>query len=272
MAWSPRVLGLVMGALAVLAVTGSGDAGARRTLIAAHRGGARLWPENSLMAFRRALALGVDLLELDVHLTRDGEVVVLHDPTLDRTTTGQGAVGDLTAAELERVTVRGTSEAPPRLQDVLALVRPTRAGLLVEIKVGIAGRAYPGIEGRVLELLGDAGLLDRTRVMAFEWETLERLRQRSPTVRLTALLSQAGATRLGGLGVAAGRAAALGANDLGIERTLLTAEAVAAARAARLTVGVWTVNEASELRRVLALGVDCVTTDRPDLALELRGD
>ena len=70
------------------------------TRLAAHRGGARLWPENSLRAFREALALGVDLLELDVHLSADGEVVVIHDPTLDRTTTGTGPVVDRTAAEL----------------------------------------------------------------------------------------------------------------------------------------------------------------------------
>ena len=70
--------------------------------IAAHRGGALLWPENSLTAFRSALALGVDLVELDVHLSRDGEVVVIHDPTLERTTSGQGAVRALGWDELEK--------------------------------------------------------------------------------------------------------------------------------------------------------------------------
>jgi len=80
-----RVVGGVLLALALLA----SDAGAGpATLIAAHRGGAGLWPENSLLAFRSAIALGVDFLEFDLHLTADGEVIVLHDPTLDRTTTG----------------------------------------------------------------------------------------------------------------------------------------------------------------------------------------
>jgi glycerophosphoryl diester phosphodiesterase len=231
--------------------------------VAAHRGGALLWPENSLTAFRGALALGVDRVELDVHLSRDGEVVVIHDPTLDRTTRGRGAVRDHTADELAGLGV-------PRLREVLDLLRGARAGLLLEIKVGLEDARYPGIEPRVLGLLADAGMTDRTSVMAFEWDTLERLRALSPTVRLTGLLSRRGADRLGGVRVAAERLQALQANDLGIERTLLSGESVAAAWAAGLTIGVWTVNEPAELRAALAAGVDYVTTDRPDLALQLR--
>ncbi len=246
-------------------------AGADRPAIAAHRGGARLWPENSLTAFRGALGLGVDLVELDVHQTRDGEVVVVHDPTLDRTTSGRGAVRDRSWAELGAVTIRGTAdERLPRLTDVLALLRPTRVGLLLEIKTGPGGERYPGIEERVLALLQDTGLLDRTTVMAFEWTVIERLRALSPTVRLTGLLAQRGADRAGGVAAVVPRLRALGANDLGIERTLLTPDAVRAAHDAGLTIGVWTVNEPDELSRALAAGVDYVTTDQPDVALRLR--
>ena len=256
-------LARLVAALAVpLLVTAVG--GAARPQVAAHRGGAGLWPENSLTAFRGALALGVDLLELDVHLTKDGEAVVIHDPTLDRTTTGRGAVRDHTAAELAAVGV-------PRLREVFELLAGSLAGLLLEVKVGLQGARYPGIEEKVLGLLGEAGVIDRTTIMAFEWDTLERLRALSPTVRLTGLLSRRGAERPGGVRAAAERLQALGANDLGIERTLLSAEAIAAARATGLTIGVWTVNEPDELQAALASGVDYVTTDRPDLALALRG-
>jgi glycerophosphoryl diester phosphodiesterase len=169
------------------------------------------------------------------------------------------------------VSIRGApDERVPRLREVLDLLRPSAAGLLLEIKVGPTRASYPGIEEAVLGLLQETGLLARTTVMAFEWDTLERLRRLSPAVRLTGLLSQAGAARLGGVPAAAARLAALGANDLGIERSLLTPEAVRAARAAGLTIGVWTVNEAEDLRAALAAGVDYVTTDRPDLALGLR--
>ena len=91
--------------LAVLALT-TPAAAQPVPLVAAHRGGAALWPENSLLAFRNALSLGVDFLETDVHLTADGEPVILHDPTLDRTTTGTGALGDRRLAELARVRLR----------------------------------------------------------------------------------------------------------------------------------------------------------------------
>jgi glycerophosphoryl diester phosphodiesterase len=258
-------------ALGLLLVTAAGGA-AGRPLIAAHRGGALLWPENSLTAFRGALALGVDLVELDVHLTRDGEVVVIHDPTLERTTTGHGTVGARTWPELAGVTVRGTAgEGIPRLAEVLDLVRPSGVRLLLEIKAGPDRAPYPGIEAAVLRLLEERRLTTRTTVMAFDWRTLERLRALSPTLRLTGLLDRRGADAIGGVRTAAERLARLRVEDLGIERTLLTPEAVAAARAAGLTIGVWTVNAADQLRTALEAGVDYVTTDRPDLALELRG-
>jgi glycerophosphoryl diester phosphodiesterase len=107
--------------------------------------------------------------------------------------------------------------------------------------------------------------------MAFDWAIVARLRALAAPVRLTGLLAKDGAERLGGVGPAAARARALGADDLGIERTLLTPEAVRTARAAGLTIGVWTVNDSEDLCRALAAGVDYVTTDRPDLALRLRG-
>jgi glycerophosphoryl diester phosphodiesterase len=243
-----------------------------RPAIAAHRGGARLWAENSLTAFRGALGLGVDLIELDVHQTRDGEVVVLHDPTLDRTTTARGPVRDRAWEELAGVTVRGTAaERIPRLAEVLALVRPAPVGLLLEIKADSDGAPYPGIEERILELVAAADLTGRTTVMAFDWTAISRLQALAAPVRRTGLLAEDGAERLGGVGPAAVRARAHGAHDLGIERTLLTPAAVQAARSAGLSIGVWTVNDPDELRRALAAGVDYVTTDQPDLALALRG-
>jgi glycerophosphoryl diester phosphodiesterase len=254
-----------------MASTAPAPAGAGAPAIAAHRGGARLWPENSLTAFRGAIGLGVDLVELDVHQTKDGEVVVIHDPTLDRTTTGHGAVRDFSWGELGAVTIRGTTdERLPRLAEVLALLRPSAVGLLLEIKSAPGGGRYPGIEERVLALLQAAEMTDRTRVMAFDWAILERLRALSPAVRLTGLLAQPGSERVGGVEGVAPRLRALGGNDLGIERTLLSPEAIRASHQAGLSIGVWTVNDAEELRRALAAGVDYVTTDQPDAALRLR--
>ncbi len=95
-----------------------------RTEIASHRGGAFLWPENSLLAFRNALALPAEQLELDVHLSADGEAVVMHDHTLDRTTDAGGPVRARSVAELRRVRLRGTGgEGVPSLAEASALVR-----------------------------------------------------------------------------------------------------------------------------------------------------
>jgi glycerophosphoryl diester phosphodiesterase len=263
-----RTLAVATVSLALVAVVSGGG----RPLISAHRGGALLWPENSLTAFRGALGLGVDLVELDVHLTKDGEVVVIHDPTLERTTTGRGAVRDHAWADLGAVTVKGTTaERPPKLEEVLELIWPTPVGLLLEIKAAPDRTRYASMEEKVLGLLDARGLAPRTTVMAFDWAVLERLRELSPTLRLTGLLSRRGAEQIGGVRPAVERLARLKVNDLGIERTLLAPDAVAVARAAGLTIGVWTVNEADELRAALAAGVDYVTTDRPDLALRLRG-
>jgi glycerophosphoryl diester phosphodiesterase len=213
----------------------------------------------------------VDLVELDVHLSRDDVVVVIHDPTLERTTSGQGPVRAQGWDALARLTLRGTAGEPvPRLAEVLDLLRPTPVGLLLEIKADAAGTPYPEIEERVLSQLRTAGLAARTAVMAFEWGTLGRLRRLDPGLRLTGLLGQPGALRVGGVPGAAQQLRALTVDDLGIERTLLSPAALAAARAAGRTIGVWTVNEPDELRTVLASGVDYVTTDRPDLALRLR--
>jgi len=263
---TPRRLAILAAVLMTAAA-----AGPPRPCVVAHRGGALLWAENSLTAFRGALALGADFLELDVHLSKDGEVVVIHDPTLERTTTGRGAVADRTWAELSAVTLKGTADARiPRLGEVLDLLRPTTAGLLLEVKVGAGGAPYAGIEERVVRLLAERGVADRTAVMAFDWSILERVRALAPALRRTALLSARGAERFGGIAPAVRQAAGV-ATDLGIERTLLSPALVAAARAAGLTIGVWTVNEPDELRAALASGVDCVTTDRPDLAITLRG-
>ncbi len=266
------VLGLALASVAG-APAGAGSA----PLIAAHRGGALLWPENSLLAFENALALGVDFLEGDVHLTADGEVVVLHDPTLERTTTGRGAVRDARRAELAGLRLRGRDAAPtaepiPTLVQLLELLGPSRARLLLEIKVDADRQRYPGIEEKVLALVRRHGLGERVVIMALEPETLKRVRALDGSIA-TALLVGRGQVERERVWPAefVRRAKTLGALYLGINHRLVDADVMAAARTAGIRVAVWTVNEAADLRRVIDLGVDVVITDRPDLARRLSG-
>ncbi|HEY7520270.1 MAG TPA: glycerophosphodiester phosphodiesterase family protein [Methylomirabilota bacterium] len=261
------------------------------TRLAAHRGGARLWPENSLRAFRESLALGVDLVEADIHLTADGELAVIHDATLRRTTDRRGRVRTRTAAELRRARLRGpdrrlTNEHVPMLEEVLALVAAAGGGVLVEVKapgrgLGVRyfprsrirpGARYQGLEERVIAALSSAKLLERANVMSFNPAVIERTRTLAPTLRTTLLVS-AMHIRLARARPAETIAWALryGATDVGLKHTLVDEAVVEAARAAGVRVGVWTVNDEPEMRRLIGLGVDVLTSDRPDVALRALG-
>jgi glycerophosphoryl diester phosphodiesterase len=264
------------------------------TRLAAHRGGAALWPENSLRAFREALALGVDLVEFDVHLAADGVPVVIHDATLDRTTEATGPVGARPAAELARVRLRGpdgavTDERLPTLDALLALLAPSRAGLLVEVKgpvpgvnvayrvVGDAvsiepGPEYPGIVDTTVAALRAAGVLARANLMGFSPDVARRARELAPDTPATLLVSFAHVVLVQARPEdAIAWARRVGATDAGLQHTLVNAEVMAAARRAGVRVGVWTVNEEAEMRRLAALGVDVLTSDRPDVALRALG-
>jgi glycerophosphoryl diester phosphodiesterase len=265
---------LVLLGLALMASAGAGRAPGRAQ-VAAHRGGAALWPENSLLAFRNALGLDVDYVETDVHLTADGEVVVMHDPTLERTSTGTGALRERTLADLGPVRLRGrdgavTDERVSTLAQLLDLLAPTRAGLLLEIKVDARKQRYPGIEEKTLALLRARGMKDRTLVMAFERETVRRVRELDPAVRTVLLIGRGEVERERVRPAESVKwAVGLGATVIGYNHRLIDADVVATARKAGLTLAAWTVNEEADIRRILDLGADVVISDRPDVARRL---
>lgn len=266
---------VVAGVLLPLAVALAASAGAPVTRVAAHRGGAALWPENSLLAFRSALALGVDALELDLHLTADGEVVVLHDPTLERTSTGHGPVRDARLADLASARLKTregaeTAERVPTLAQVLDLVAQSSSELLPEIKVDAHRQRYDGIEEKVLALIRARGLLARATIQAFQADTIRRLRELEPAVRTMLLVGRGDVERdRARPAEAVRRARELGATDLGMNHRLIDADVVAAARAAGIRLSAWTVTDESDIRRMIDLGVDLVMSDRPDLAKRL---
>jgi glycerophosphoryl diester phosphodiesterase len=249
------------------------------TRIAAHRGGAALWPENSLLAFQSAIALGSDLVELDVHLTRDQAVAVIHDATFDRTSDGSGPVAAATADDLRRLRLRGrdralTAEHVPTLDEVLAVVSaaPKPVGLLVEVKEPGTGRRYEGLEELILAALARTGLQAQATVMAFDPRSVARVRELAPRARTSLLVDRVGLDRVGARSEQViDWAAAAGVTDLGLEHVMVDEGLVRAAHAAGLALGVWTVNDADTIRRMLDLGVDIITSDRPDLAKRLRG-
>jgi len=146
--------------------------------------------------------------------------------------------------------------------------------LLVEVKGPRRGARYDGLEEKILAALSSAGMLARATIMAFDPEVIARVRTLAPRARTTLLVARGVVERAGARPEQTiDWAVAAGVTDVGLEHTLVDERVVAAARAAKLALGVWTVNDEPTIRRMLALGVDVLTTDRPDLAKRLlRGD
>jgi len=211
-------------------------------------------------SFRRAVADGADALELDVHATRDGVVVVIHDDTLERTTGGKGAVRDLSFAEVSRFDAGSPGVRVPALEELVDEF-PT-VPLNIEIK-----QREPAIEDAVVSLLERRNALDRVLLAAENDAILGRIRERAPDVATSAsyeeardFFQRAFANDFAGY---APRARALQVPVRVGEIELVTPETVAAAHRQGLEMHVWTVNEESEMERLFALGVDGVMSDFP---------
>lgn len=156
-----------------------------RTRVVAHRGGPRYAPENTLAAFAHAVEAGADMLECDVQLSADGEPVILHDETLERTTTGAGWVKDQPLAALRQLDA-GAGERLPTLREYIELGKASGVELLIELK---SPHLYPGLEERVLAALDEAGYLEMSVLQSFDWDCLRRIRRLRPAARLGALYS-----------------------------------------------------------------------------------
>jgi glycerophosphoryl diester phosphodiesterase len=212
-----------------------------------HRGVMGVEPENTLRSFVAAERAGLDLIELDLHLSKDGALVVMHDAEVDRTTDGAGPIAEKTLAEL-RALDAGRGERVPTFEEVLDAVR---SPLQAEIKDVAAARA-------LAEVMRRRDLVARVEVISFHDEALAEIARLVPGVR-TALV----ASRYG-LDVVE-RAVAVGATTLVLNIRRLTLEVVEHARKADLRIIGWVVNTQDQLRLVRALGLDGATTDLPEI-------
>jgi glycerophosphoryl diester phosphodiesterase len=234
--------------------------------IVGHRGAAGIAPENTLPSFEAAWAAGVAWIETDVRLTRDAVPVLLHDATLDRTTTGQGAVSAVTWDELRRLDA-GVRFAPqfagtrvPQLAELLTAAAG-RSGVLIELKA--EPERQDQLVRQVLMVVEVEGASDSVRVISFEPELLERITHAIMDWTLpTGLI----ASTAPGLLQTARR---LGCAAIHPRLTALSPELVAAARAAGLRVNTWTANTAEQVRQAIDFGVDEITTDFPAMARQV---
>lgn len=210
-------------------------------------------PENTLAGVRAALALGADAIEIDVHCTRDGVPVLIHDTTVDRTTDGHGAIAALALRQARKLDAGG--ERIPTLREALDEVRG-RALMVLEIKP-------PGIEEAVLAVVRRAKALDWCAVHSFRPKVVQRVRALEPRMPCTLLTGGDGAKDARKLFTLA---LSLGAQGIAVHHEAVTPELVRAASLRELRVSTWTVNKRNDVRRVAAAGVAALTTDYPDRA------
>ncbi|MFI2424428.1 glycerophosphodiester phosphodiesterase [Streptomyces sp. NPDC018955] len=212
-----------------------------------HRGVMGVEPENTLRSFVAAQEAGLDVIEVDLHLSKDGALVVMHDTEVDRTTDGTGAIADKTLAEL-RALDAGRGERIPVFEEVLDAVR---VPLQAEIKDVHAARALAGV-------LNGRDLAGRVEVSSFHDEAIAETARLVPGVR-TALIASRYDTGI------VERAVAAGASTVCLNIRRLTLETVERARKAGLRIIGWVVNTQDHLRLVRALGLDGATTDYPEI-------
>ena len=216
--------------------------------ITGHRGAADLAPENTIAAFETAIGHGVDAVEFDVRATADDELVVIHDDSVDRTTDGTGRVDSLPLSEL-RALDAGDGQSVPTLAEVLDFLADEDVGLRIELK-------ERGVGGRVIEAVTERGLEARTTITSFDFEALEEVAggpvrvgviAPEPTDEVLEVVDR------------------LGAAALFVSVDAVDADAVEAAASRAIELGVWTVNDEAGVDRAVSVGVDSITTDRPDM-------
>ena len=245
--------------------------------IIGHRGAVGVMPENTAAAYAFALAQGVDGIEFDVHLCRDGVPVVLHDANLLRTTGVERFVHEMTFAELRKLDAAAVyragpsaSAAPfqnvPALQEVLAWA-PAPTLLCVELKTHQDGSLYAGLEEIVARTVQDASVEKRTIFSSFNFEILERLRQLAPHIRRHAIVSAPYFNQPGfdDCGRVADDLAARGIDWVAVNRAYLTQSLADILQSRGILTHAWVINTVEEFTTFANLGVTAVTTDRPDL-------
>lgn len=236
--------------------------------IIAHRGFSGVYPENTMLAFRKAIEIGADGIELDVHLSKDGQVMIIHDEALKRTTGLDGVISDYTRADLEKISAGKTKNDEfgftpiPSLEEYLAFMAEHR-DKITNIELKTAPVYYPEIEEKTLELVRKFDLEKNIIYSSFNWLSIERM-QRLGTISETGLLfsgmklyNQAHIIK------------SLGINYFHPDFNDLTDEIVKSYLDNKVGLNVWTVNEIENMKVCLSWNIDGLITNFPDRAISI---
>lgn len=228
-------------------------------LAIAHRGASGHAPENTMAAFRKAVAMGATFIETDLQMSRDAHLVAIHDATVDRTTNGQGVVHDMTLAELRKLDAGSwfgsefVGERIPTLEELLAFSKKNDVVFYLEIKP----QGSWGGEHALIGALRESGEIPRAVVISFDASVVLKLRKIEPTL-MTGLLYD------GQIEKPLEKAVEVGARQLAVRGDLVTPAMLSAARKKDLQVVCWTVNNSAHMRALMAAGVDGIMSDYPD--------
>ncbi len=248
------------------------------SLIMAHRGARNLWAENSLLGFRETVKHGFPSVEFDVHLTNAGELVVIHDATLDRTTDGTGLVRHLTAEGRKALRLRGPDgelldEGIPTLAEVLeVLAVQDDLELWVELKSDENGAPYPGIVERAAEEIRRHGLAQRAALHSFDISVVREIRAKAPEMKSLISVNRDWADRHGGIASFLQEVDGL-VDVVGIHHEVFEAEydAITAVRPAA-ACSVWTLNDPDLIRRWIPRRPGFLVSDDPVLVRRLMAE
>lgn len=257
----------------------------KQPLVIAHQGGGDLWPGDTMYAFERAVELGVDVLEMDAHITKDGQIVLMHDEKVDRTTDGTGLIEEMTLAELQKLDAayswspdegqtfpyRGQGIHAPTLAELFERFPEMR--YVVEIKL----TANP-IEEPLCELIRDHGMQERVVVASFHDDVMKAFRQACPEIATSASRSEVAAfVLLGKVGLSGLLSPRFNSLQVPWEPEesynipVMTERFIREAHAKGVSVEPWTVNDPALMKQYIDWGVDGLITDRPDLMLGILG-
>ncbi len=251
-------------------------------LVIAHQGGDGLWPGDTMFAFQNAADMGADVLEMDVHITKDGVLVLMHDEAVDRTTDGSGEIESMTLEELKKLDAgydwspddgasfpfRGTGVTIPTMEEVFAAFPDKH--MTIEIKKTNASMAKP-----FCELIREYDMQDKVLIASFHDERLAEFREECPEVATSSAKNETTIfvllTKpfLGSFYSPKFFSLQVPEESGGI--TVMTPAFVKAAHERNLAVEPWTINDAETMKKLIAWGVDGIITDRPDIMLEVLG-
>ena len=233
--------------------------------VIAHRGASAVAPENTMAAFRRAVEMGTECIETDLHLSRDGRLIIVHDTTLNRTTSGDGMVRNYTFNELRQFDAgswfseKYAGERLPAIEELLDFAGQADLSLYLEIK----GGAGYGVERAVISALRGRKESKATVVLCFDASVLDRIHQLDRLL-MTGLLFDSGGEDM------VKEAVRVGARQIGPRGDCVTPELIEDAHRRGLKVVTWTINEPAQMRSLAAAGVDGIMTNHPDRLVAVR--